>query len=152
MESSKIGETFVEKSGGRALTRRMGEAEALLEHGTGDAAENGAAAGQTIITHSMTMVAPPPVLAAARRPHEAEPQDGADKVKRDEGYAERADDVGGMARLTAPVLAFPSFAEEVRRRACVQRQRRGRPARWLAARVISERRGPARSGPARELT
>ena len=96
----------------------------LPENSLSPGAEDGDAAEKTMIAHATTM-APPPVSAAARRPHEADPS--ADKAKRGDGYAERADDAGGTARPTAPVMAFPSFAEEVRRRARVQRQSRGRP-------------------------
>ncbi len=112
------------------------------EQGTEEGAEAGEVAVQTMTSMNNTAtMAPPPVAAAARRPHEAGPQGGADKAQRaDEGYAERADDAGGTAdgtaRPTAPVLAFPSFAEEVRRCACMQRQRRGDPVRELTEGVF----------------
>jgi len=102
----------------------------LPENSLSPGAEDGDAAEKTMIAHATTM-APPPVSAAARRPHEADPS--ADKAKRGDGYAERADDAGGTARPTAPVMAFPSFAEEVRRRARVQRGSRA------AARALARR-------------
>jgi hypothetical protein len=118
----------------RFMVEPPGGGAVLPGNATDDGAANDDAAEKTMttITHT-TAMAPPPVSAAARRPHQGDPQDGADQAKRGDGYAERADDAGGTARPTAPVMAFPSFAEEVRRRARVQRGSRA------AARALARR-------------
>lgn len=104
-------------------------------NGASDGAEDGAAAFQAINTHSAGVQ--PPVSVAARRPHEAEPHEGADRAERgsDDAYAMPAEDAsaGRSACPPASVMAFTSVAEEVWRLARVQRQRRGSPLAWRAS-------------------